>query len=51
MKIGTPSLTGDADGKPLCFKMNSLMGTPQRSNIEPWKARADSSPNVQDVGD
>jgi hypothetical protein len=45
---GEPSLIGDVNEKPLCFKM---MAAVRGSNIESWKARADSSSDVQDVGD
>jgi hypothetical protein len=44
---GEPPLTGDVNEKTLRFKMNSLMATPRGSNIEPWKARADSSSDVR----
>ena len=44
-------MTGDADEKPLHFKMNGLMAALRGSNIESCKARADSSSDVQDVGD
>ena len=40
---GESSLAGDIYEKPLHFKMNSLMAAPRGSNIELWKASADSS--------
>ena len=45
---GEPSLTGDVSEKPLHFK---IMAALQGSNTESWKARADSSSDVQDIGD
>ena len=38
----------DVNEKPLYFKMMAAL---RGSNIELWKARVDSSSDVQDVGD
>ena len=40
-------MTGEVNEKPLHLKMNSLMAPPRGSNVELWKANADSSSHVQ----
>ena len=45
---GEPSLNGDVNEKLLHIKMMAAL---RGSNIELWKARADSLSDVQDVGD
>ena len=45
---GEPLLIEDVNEKPLHLKMMAAL---RRSNIESWKARANSSSDVQDVGD
>ena len=48
LKVGGElSLTGEVNEKPLHFKMNSLMAALRGSNIELWKASADSSSHGQ----
>ena len=48
LKVGVePSLTGEVNEKPLHFKMNGLMAALRGSNVELWKANADSSSHGQ----
>ena len=48
LKVGGElSLTGEVNEKPLHLKMNNLMAAPRGSNVELWKASADSSSHSQ----